>query len=605
MEQNRIPTAARTPQLVQFAGGHTQQCTSRTAPITVSIDHYQERLEFDVTDLAHYDVIIGIPWLRKHNPHIDWRMNQITMNMGNKVIVLETNHKNREKNRQVQTLSAVELRQAMKGEDQLYMLLTKEANPSDINQEIQSDDLTKVLQKYEDVFPEDLPDQLPPPRSVDHHIHLVPGSEAPSRPTYRLSYTEMQELRRQIDELCNKNLIRPSQSPYGAPILFVKKKDGSLRLCVDYRALNRITIKNKYPLPRIEELFDQLYQATIFSKIDLRSGYHQIRIAPEDTHKTAFRTRYGHFEFLVLPFGLTNAPATFMTLMNDIFRPLLDKCVVVYLDDILVFSRSHEEHLQHLQQVLDILRENKLYAKRSKCEFLRTEVEFLGHIVSAKGLCADPKKIQTLCEWPQPNNVPEHQSFLGLANYYRKFVPNHADICVPLTNLLHKNQPFVWSPECQLAFERLKKALTTNPVLRLPNPDLPFEVTTDASDFAVGAVLSQTHTNGNHPVAFESRKLYQAERNYATHEKELLAVVHALKTWRVYLSGSRFVVFSDHLSLRFIRTQPTLSRRQARWLEFLEEFDFDIQYKSGKTNSVADALSRRPDLKSDQIGSDF
>lgn len=282
--------------------------------------------------------------------------------------------------------------------------------------------LNEILESYKEVFPEELPVGLPPQREVDHRIELIPGSTPPSRPTYRLSVAELEELKKQLKDLVEHGFIRPSKSAFGAPILFVKKKDGSMRMCVDYRALNDITIKNSYPLPRVEELFDQLQGAKYFSKIDLRSGYHQIRIHPDDVEKTAFRTRYGHYEFLVLPFGLTNAPATFMHLMNEVLRPFLDDFAMAFLDDILIYSKTYEEHLKHIRAVLDKLRQENLYAKLSKCEFLKSEVEFLGHRVGANGVRMLEDKVKAIVDWPTPTKVGEVRSFLGLAGYYRKFI---------------------------------------------------------------------------------------------------------------------------------------------------------------------------------------
>jgi hypothetical protein len=454
----------------------------------------------------------------------------------------------------------------------------------------------ELIKEFADVFPDSLPATLPPRRTIDHAIDLIPGSAPPSRPTYRLSFVEMDELKRQITDLHNKGFIRPSVSPFGAPVLFVHKKEGTLRLCVDYRALNKITIKNRYPLPRIDELMDRLAGTKFFTKIDLYSGYHQIRIKEEDIPKTAFRTRYGHFEFLVLPFGLTNAPATFMTLMNNIFREYLDKFVIIYLDDILIYSKTKEEHLQHVRIILETLRKHKLYAKINKCELVRTSVEYTGHFISAQGISVDPRKITTIQQWPAPTNVSELRSFLGLASYYRKFVQGFSAIASPLTALLHKDKEYIWNDNEQEAFDTLKQHLTTAPVLLLPDPTKLFTVTTDASDFAIGAVLSQNIGKGDQPVAFESRKLSPAEQNYAVHEKELLAIVHAIKLWRPYLEGQRFTVITDHASLEYIKTQHNLSRRQARWLETLQANDFEVKYRPGKTNVVADALSRQSHL---------
>ncbi|KAL4347884.1 hypothetical protein GQ457_17G008840 [Hibiscus cannabinus] len=286
---------------------------------------------------------------------------------------------------------------------------------------------------------------LPPTREVEFGIDVQPGTSPISITPYRMEPVELKELKKQLEELQDKGFIRPSTSPWGAPVLFVKKKDGTMRLYIDYRQLNRVTIKNKYPLPRIEDLFDQLKDASVFSKIDLRSGYYQMRVKEADVPKTAFRTRYGHFEFLVMPFGLTNAPAAFMDLMNRVFKPYLDKFVVVFIDDILIYSRNKDEHAEHLRIVLQILRERQLFAKFSKCEFWLSEVSFLGHVISAKGIKVDPKKIQTVIDWRPPKNVGEVCSFLGLAGYYRRFVKGFSTIALPLTKLLRKDQLFNWS----------------------------------------------------------------------------------------------------------------------------------------------------------------
>ncbi|CAI7846088.1 unnamed protein product, partial [Closterium sp. NIES-53] len=339
-------------------------------------------------------------------------------------------------------------------------------------------------------------------------------------------------------------------------------------------------------LPRVEELFDMLGEATVFSKLDLRSGYHQIRLAEDDISKTAFRTRYGHFEFRVLPFGLTNAPATFMGLMNDIFRPFLDRFVIVFLDDILIFSKSLEEHAQHLHIVLDTLRHHRLYAKLSKCTFARSSIGFLGHVISSNGIAMDPAKVQCLADWPAPRTVTELQSFIGLAKYYRKFVFNFSHICAPLTDLFRQGAAFQWGRLQQTAFNSIKSALTSAPVLTVADPSRPYFIWTDASDVAVGAILCQDHGHGMQPLAFESRKLQPAERNYATHDRELLAIVHAIKTWRCYVELQPVTVYTDHRPLQHLKTQPVLSRRQARWVEFLEQFvpSLHITYRPGKLN---------------------
>ena len=597
------------PTDIEMPNGQHQSSKEFLPSANIHIANYQDFVPLKVINIASFDVILGKPWLTRYNPHINWRTNTLEFHHQGRHIMLQTPpppscHK-QALDQPATTLSAMQFKKQLKKGCQCFAALVRpvpqEEKTHDPNQNLihPRPEIQQILEEYHDVFPDELPKELPPKRSVDHRIELLPGNAPPSRSTYHMSYEELDQLKRQLEDYLEHGQIQPSKSPFGAPVLFVKKKDGSLRMCVDYRALNKITIKNRYPLPRIEELFDRLQGAKYFSKIDLRSGYHQIRIAEEDIPKTAFRTRYGHFEFLVLPFGLTNAPATFMTLMHDIFRPLLDQCVVIFLDDILIYNNTKEEHLQHLKQVLQTLRHHKLYAKISKCEFMKTEVEFLGHIITHDGIKMDPKKIKAIQDWPSPTNVKELRSFLGLANYYRRFIRNHALICAPLTNLLRDGREYTWGSNEQQAFDTLKEKLTTAPIITIPNPHEAFtvKVTTDASDSAVGAVLTQEEDGQDKPIAYESHKLSDAETRYATHERELLAIIHALRCWRCYLLGRPFTVITDHEPLKYLKTQPHLSPRQRRWLDFLEEYDMEIKYQPGKSNQVADALSRRPDHK--------
>lgn len=353
--------------------------------------------------------------------------------------------------------------------------------------------------------------------------------------------------------------------------------------------MNNVTIKNKYPLPRIDDLTDQLRGAVVFSKIDLRSGYHQLRVKTEDVPKTAFRTRYGHHEYLVMPFGMTNAPAIFMDYMNRSFHPYLDSFVVVFIDDILVYSKSREEHVEHLTVVLKILKDNHLYAKLSKCEFWLESVNFLGHVISKEGISVDPSKVEAVMEWTAPKSLTEIRSFLGLAGYYRKFIEGFSKLALPLTKLTRKGQPFVWTTRCEESFQELKRRLTSAPVLILPCSDSNFNVYCDASKQGLGCVLMQD----GKVVAYASRQLRPHEQNYPTHDLELAVVVFALKIWRHHLYGVRFEVFSDHKSLKYLFDQKELNRRQRRWMEILKDYDFGLQYHPGKANVVADALSRK------------
>jgi hypothetical protein len=360
-------------------------------------------------------------------------------------------------------------------------------------------------------------------------------------------------------------------------------------MCVDYRPLNEVTIKNKYPLPRIDILFDQLTGARVFSKIDHRSGYHQIRIRPEDIPKTAFTTWYGLFEYLVMSFGLTNAPAHLTYLMNSVFMPELDKFLVVFIDDILIYSKNEEEHAKHMRIVLTRLREHQLYAKFSKCAFWLEEIQFLGHVLSAKGIAVDPSKVKDILEWKPPITVHQVRSFLGLAGYYRRFIPDFSKIVKPIIGLLKNDTKFDWSSKCNEAFEQLKVLLTTAPVLAQPDIEKPFDVYCDASGSGLGCVLMQEGP----VIAYASRQLRQHEEHYPTHDLELAAVVHALKIWRHYLLGNTCHLYIDHKSLKYIFTQSELNMRQRRWLELIKDYDLEIHYHPGKANVVADALSRK------------
>jgi hypothetical protein len=445
-----------------------------------------------------------------------------------------------------------------------------------------------VVCEYADVFPDELLG-MPPDRDIEFAIELRPGMAPISKRPYRMPPAELAELKKQLQELLDKGFIRPSTSPWGCPALFVKKKDESLRLCIDYRPLNAVTIKNKYPLPRIDVLFDQLVGAKVFSKIDLRSGYHQIKIRASDIPKTAFSTRYGLYEFLVMSFGLTNAPAYFMYLMNSVFMPELDKFVVVFIDDILVYSKNEEEHAGHLHVVLQRLREHHLYAKLSKCDFWLKEIKFLGHTISQAGIAIDPDKVQEVMNWKPPTTVCQIRSFLGLAGYYRRFILDFSRIAKPITELLKKEAKFVWSQKCEDAFHALRQHLTTAPVLAQPDSSKSFGVYCDASGTRLGCVLMQD----NRVIAYASRALRPHEQNYPTHDLELAAVVHALKMWRHYLMGTHCNIFIDHKSLKYIFTQADLNMRQRRWLELIKDYDLEVHYHPGKANVVADALSRK------------
>jgi hypothetical protein len=454
-----------------------------------------------------------------------------------------------------------------------------------IDEEFVGDNI-RVVRDFPDVFPEELPG-MPPEREVEFVIDLLPGTAPISKRPYQMFVKELQELKKQLTELQEAGYIHPSSSPWGAPILFVHKKDGSQQMCVDYRSLNDVTIKNKYPLPCIDELFDQMRGARVFSKIDLRSGYHQMKIRPCDIPKTAFSTRYGLYEFTVMSFGLTNAPAYFMNLMNKVFMEYLYKFVVVFIDDILIYSKNDSEHEEHLRMVLQKLRDNQLYAKFTKCDLWLDEVHFLGHIISKGGIAVDLAKITAIMDWKTPSIVLEIQSFLGLAGYYRRFIEGFSKIAKPMTSLLEKGKEFKWTEECQESFDQLRSKLMAAPVLIMPNLQKNFDIYCDASRQGLGYVLMQE----GHVITYASRQLRKHELNYPTHDLELAAVVHALKIWRHYIMGTKCRIYTDHKSLKYIFTQKDLNLRQCRWLELIKDYDLEIHYHPGKANLVADALS--------------
>lgn len=589
--------------VVQLANGSKQDSNRYIPHAKVNIGSYRDRINLHVTALRGYDVILGKSWLQHVNPYIDWRKNTLTFQHGGmKHCLCAPKEEVRVSHTCAHMLMSItELKRtiAEDSEDNIVFMChvkqpTEEAGTAVI-------DLTDIKEQFKEVLPDQLPAGMPIERIKQHEIELEPGQPPPHKGLYRMATEELKELKRQLNELLEKGWIRPSVSPYGAPVLFVRKKSGELRLCVDYRMLNRITIKNRYPLPRIDTMLDQLHGAKYFTKLDLASGYHQIRIKEEDIPKTAFRTQFGHYEFTVMPFGLCNAPATFQSLMNHVFQDYLDNFVLVYLDDILIYSRTAEEHKEHVSKVLQKLQENKLYAKKSKCEFGVDKVEFLGHIVSAEGISVDQRKIEAIKSWPTPRTVKEVRSFIGLASYYRRFVKNFSAKAAPLTRLMtplyeKRGSALPWGKEEQQAFDALKTALCSAPILSQPIPDGKFILRTDASSYGLGAVLSQIQDGKEKVIAYHSRKLNPAEMKYPVHERELLSVVEAARAWRHYLWNRQFTIKTDNWANKHIQTQPHLDpKRQTKWMEYLQEYHFDIEHIPGKNNVVADALSRRAD----------
>ena len=604
------------------------QLLSERAPFACTV-------RFVVADLQRqFDLILGIPFCREHEPRPDWAEMTIRLldqrvgrNQAWRRVYKASARRpeDAEPDRSSKTLSEISLgaMDQLRSADQLHEwylvnlkpqkspvanLASATLTPAEVKEETHLSALrSRLLREYKEVFPDALPKVDPSaasknPSAITHRIELTDGARPYSQPLRRMSTQELDELRKQLQEYIESGRIQPSESPWGTNVIFAKKKDGSLRFCVDYRGLNDRTVKNKYPLPHMDELFDRLAGAKYFSKIDLRSGFWQILLAPEDRSKTAFRTRYGLFEWTVLPMGLTNAPATFQNLMNTTFRNFLDKCVLVFLDDIVVYSKTLFDHERDVRAVLQRLKDAGLCAKESKCELFKFEIEFLGHHVGRNGLRVMPDKVEAVKKWQVPSNATELRGFLGLAGYYRRFVQGFSEIAAPLHELTQTKPgtpPFKWTEKAQLAFDALKKRLQEAPVLALPDPDKPYVVHTDASDFATGAVLQQDHGSGLQPVAYLSHKMLPAECNYEVHDKEMLAIIKMLGEWRTYLQGRQpftIKIKTDHNSLQYFMTKPELTGRQARWLEKLADFDFKIEYVKGSTNVVADALSRNPAL---------
>ncbi|EFQ98660.1 hypothetical protein MGYG_08943, partial [Nannizzia gypsea CBS 118893] len=534
-----------------------------------------QKVTFVIIPMVDIEVILGKPWLEEVNPRINWREHWWHYPHA------------------VEWVATPEPDECGAPATVQLLLLTLEEKAVGKNQ------IPREFESFADVFSEEAAYTLADPGLVSHEIELVEGKVPPHLPLYNLSAKELQVLREYLDTMLKRGWIRESKSPAGAPLLFAPKADGSLRTCVDYRGLNKMTIKNRLTLPRVDEMLDRLAGAMFFTKLDLREAYHRVRIKEGDEWKTAFRTRYGHYEYLVMPFGLANAPATFQGYINRVLTGLVDIACIVYLDDILIFSASREKYIRHIKLVLDRLRKYRLYAKLSKCAFFQVSVDFLGYRVSRGGVSMDPTRVTTVQEWPEPCSFHDIQVFLGFANFYRRFIRRYSHIVTPITELLKGSQggkkkgKFTWTPEASKAFRELKDKFLTGPLLQHFDPSKPIRVETDASTFACGAVLSQPYEEEGrkpewHPVAFWSKKLDDTQKGYGTPDQEMLAIVKSFEQWRHYLEGAQHTVqvLTDHHNLQgFMKQSKKVShRRQVNWLEQLAAYDFEIVYRTGKTN---------------------
>jgi transposase InsO family protein len=612
---------------------------SGTLPMVIG-DHF-ETINFDITPLGGYDVVLGVPWLKKHNPAIDWRVGNIVFDRcscrqtsgvwtgKSEPIPLnkrpssggagthENPHEGELKrsfrpggrpNKRVSDITDIAITEQRPDmtdtELEEYVLVNHEETAlCATGSPEEKHTIPGEYREFQDVFTPPPDGELPEHGPFDHEIKIKDDQEPKFMPIYPLSQKESATLEEYIKDNLKKGNIQHSKSSAGYPILFVPKKGGELRMCVDYRQLNDITIKDRHPLPLINEIQDIIQGAKYFSKYDITNAYNRLRIKEGDEWKTAFRTKFGHFEYNVMPFGLTNAPASFQRFIFDVLKGYLDKFVIAYLDDILVFSKTKAEHVEHNKKVLQRLREAKVTLKLKKCEFHVQKTSFLGYTISPDGLGMEQDKVKSILEWPTPTCVKDVQSFLGLANYYRKLVPQYSKHAAGLYRFTKKGVPFEWDDEAEKSFTALKEMYNKpagEAIVATFNYDAPIIIETDASDFALGAQLMQPGKDGKlRPVAFWSRKMIPAELNYDVHDKELLAIVSAFQTWRAYLEGAKHTVTvrTDHHNLTYFTTTKKLTRRQARYAETLAEYDFKIIHCKGTENAVADALSRRPDYE--------
>jgi hypothetical protein len=571
VSQLSIAPSQCAPFSVRVANGAVMQCSTVVSGAVWSIHQYQFVHDLKVLPLPQYDIILGMDWLQLFSPmKVDWKNQWLSIPY-------------RGKNVRLHGVSA----SSEEGPSQ-YVLQVVSMTSSDTEHFADiSPQISQLLEEFPDITKP--PVSLPPKRYCDHEIPLVEGARPVSVRPYRYPPALKDEIEAQVGAMLQQGIIQHSTSPFNSPVLLVRKKDGTWRFCVDYRYLNNLTVKTAFPIPVFEQLMDELAGARYFSTLDLLSGYHQIRLREGEEYKTAFSTHVGHYEFRVVAFGLTGAPGTFQGAMNMTLHPLLRRCVIVFFDDILVYSKTWEEHLQHLRQVFQLLARDQWHIKLSKCKFGQTSIAYLGHVISENGVATDPAKIAAVVSWPTPSNIKELRSFLGFAGFYRRFVQHFAIIAKPLTALLKKHSLFQWTSIHDTAFMTLKNALCAAPILKLPDFTRQFCIETDASNNGVGAVLLQD----GHPLAFLSRALGPKNQGLSAYEKEYMAILIAIEQWRSYLQLGEFLIFTDQRSLVHLSDQRLHTTWQQKVFTKLLGLQYRIVYKPGNENRVADALSRR------------
>jgi len=589
---------------------------------------HSERMLLAVSGLGKQSLILGYDWLKDHNPKVDWEKGEVEMTRcplhceGGRALQKE---QTRQKRTELRALRSCHdgptplLQEESESEeepppihhsswepgDRLFLTrLLPEPDQAELRATATTSQrlaegarrsaeaqaaatlLPAYVTEFRSVFAKEDFDILPEHRKWDHAIELIPRAEPKSSKVYPLSPLEQAELDAFLEKNLRTGRIRPSKFPIAAPVFFIKKKDGSLRLVQDYRALNAVTVKNRYPLPLISELISQLRGAKYFTKLNVHWGFNNVRIKSGDEWKAAFRTNCGLFEPLVIFFGMTNSPATFQTMMNDIFRTVIaEGIVVVYLDDILIFTKIEEEHERAVRRVLEILAEHKLFLRPEKCEFHQKQIEYLGLVISENKVAMDPVKVAGVHDWPIPENQTNVQAFIGFVNFYCRFIRDFSTIARPLFDLTRSDKAWSWDTKEREAFECLKMTVTTAPVLVSPQDSEPFRIEADSSDFTSGAVLSQQLPGEEkwHPVAFYSKSLSLVERNYEIHDKEMLAIIRTLEEWRHFLEGARHPVeiWTDHKNLEYFMTAKKLNCHQARWSLYLVRFDFKLIHRPG------------------------